>query len=195
MKLLHLDRPEPDLVRRYILRFENEPGYSITDRALIKLFDLFPLNRNLDEVLLKVSSLNSLYNTNIYAVFEVARHIVDLDIDQRLVAGSTDLVDEIANVNISGKKRRNYSFATKYCSWHAPDDYPIYDTFVEQLIWAYQKQDSFADFNRIDLKDYSSFKELVKEFRRYYSLVAFSFKELDKFLWLYGRQIYSASKG
>ena len=37
-----------------------------------------------------------------------------------LATGSPEIVDKIARVTLSinGKVRNNYSFATKYCSWH-----------------------------------------------------------------------------
>jgi len=84
--------------------------------------------------------------------------------DPDLAAGMPGIVDRIAKLTIRGKTRRHYSFATKYCSWHQPDKYPIYDSLVERLLWAYRKEHTFADFRRSDLQDYQ-------------------IKELDKFLW------------
>lgn len=45
-------------------------------------------------------------------------------------------------------------------------------------------------FKNADLKRYDSFKRIVSAFREHYGLQRFSFKELDKFLWLYGRKLY-----
>ena len=45
-------------------------------------------------------------------------------------------------------------------------------------------------FKNADLKHYESFKNILCQFREYYGLQRFSFKELDKFLWLYGRELY-----
>lgn len=186
-----LQRPTSGLVASYIEQFEQDEAYAAPDRALFKLFQAFPHNRNLEDVLLKVAALNGLYSTNIYAVYRVAEHIHEQDIDPRLEQRSPALVNEISLVTIGDKKRRNYSFTSKYCSCHVPDAYPIYDGFVERLIWAYQGLDHFAEFRRAELKDYPRYKETVEFFRDYYGLTQFSFKELDKFLWFYGRKIFA----
>jgi hypothetical protein len=184
-----LIKPTPDIISTYAKRFENEE-YGSTDKAISKLFRIFPYNNQLDEVLLKVAAVNNLYNTNIYAVFDVARHIWRIDIDTQLEQKSLDLVDAIAKVKIKGKTRRNYSFASKYCSFHAPDIYPIYDSYVNQVLWAYKNADMFSDFNRSELQDYPRYKEIIEQFRNYYGLAQFSLKEIDKFLWLYGIESY-----
>ena len=90
-----------------------------------------------------------------------------------------------------GKIRRNYSFASKYCSWHAPNTYPIYDSFVDQLLWAYQKQENFATFKREELLQYVRYREILDKFREHYALRQFSYKDLDKFLWLYSRETFA----
>jgi hypothetical protein len=103
-----------------------------SDPALNLLFTQYPKNTNLDHVLLKVVALNALYSTMIRVsskitptVYDVARHIIHLDIDAKLDEGSELLVDQIANTNqlaikLGKEKQYNYSFATKYCSFHRP---------------------------------------------------------------------------
>lgn len=83
----------------------------------------------MDDVLIKVCSLNDFYSTNLYSPFRVAKHIVSLNIDDRLNNNDLDLVNDIAKVKINDDKMINfYSFATKYCSHHKPIKYPIYDS-------------------------------------------------------------------
>ncbi len=184
-----LKQPTSILISSYSKLFENE-GYGITDQAITKLFRLFPLNALLDEILIKVASINDLYSTNIYAVHDVASHIWHLDIDSELKQGSLNVVDKIAKVKINGKIRRNYSFASKYCSFHRPDIYPIYDSFVDYLLWSYKNMDQFANFYRSDLQDYLRYREIIELFQEHYNLSEHSLKEIDKFLWLYGREVY-----
>ena len=45
-------------------------------------------------------------------------------------------------------------------------------------------------FKNAKLRRYAYFKKIVSGFREHYGLRRFSFKELDKFLWLYGRELY-----
>lgn len=154
----------------------------------MKLFKLLPYNIDLEDVLLKLSVINDLYSTNIFATFKMAKHIRDLNIDKDLASGSEELVSRIANFKNRGKTRRFFSFATKYCSWHKADDYPISDTFVERLIIGYRNRDHFAQFKNADLRNYPKFKHILMAFRQHFGLLEFGFKELDKFLWLYGKK-------
>ncbi len=180
--------PTPDLVRDYIRRFDDSSD-GLIDRALATLFQTFPCNDQYEPILFKVLGLNALYNTNIIAVTPVVRHILSLHIDQKLAQRAPELVNEIASTPMKdGEFRRNYSFASQYCSWHVPDAYPIYDSIIDRMIWEYQQNDKFtAFFWRNSLADYIRFTQVVGDFRTYYGLTEFNFRELDKFLWLYGK--------
>jgi hypothetical protein len=184
-----LQTPTPALVREYIRRFD-EGRDGRVDKALLELFRTFPKNDRWEHILFKVLGLNALYSTGIIAVQPVAKHILSLDIDAKLAEGAAELVNQIARTPTdSGKVRRNYSFASKYCSWHAPEAYPIFDSVVGKLISEYQRIDRFADFTwQHELTDYLTFKRAMEAFREQYGLEAFSFKELDKFLWSYGKE-------
>ena len=70
--------------------------------------------------MIKASVLNDFYSTNIFSIFDIAKHIVSLNIDERLKKGDEQLVSEIGHIEIKEKKRYFYSFATKYCSHHNP---------------------------------------------------------------------------
>jgi len=148
---------------------------------------LFPDNTAVENVLLKVVVLNSLYGTGILAVTRVAEHIRELEIDPLIQAGQPEAVELIGRVRIGDKMRYNYSFATKYCSWHNRSAYSIYDRFVEQVLWDYRRQDRFSEFHRQDLLDYERFRQVVIDFRQHYRLTAFDLKDIDKFLWLAGK--------
>ena len=97
-------------------------------------------------------------------------------------------------MEISGKKRSFYSFATKYCSHHNPIDFPIYDSYVEKILLYFNKIDKFSSFKRIDLKDYRKFKGILLDFQKYYKLERFSLKEIDRYLWLLGKEIFPRYK-
>jgi hypothetical protein len=185
-----LRRPTVGLVRAACEEFDK--ANLIIEQALKELFNQFPANSDVSHVLLKVVALNRLYSTQILAVMDVAQHIHRnaQDIDSALAAGSSQIVDKIARVTISvsGKERRNLSFATKYCSWHNSESYPIWDSRVDKYLWTLQKQDPFAPFfkTNADLWDYPKFREVIIAFRDHYGLGSFTFKDIDKFLWFEG---------
>ena len=157
-----------------------------------KLFTkTYPQNIDMDDVLVKVCSLNDFYSTNIFSPFTIAKHIVGLNIDDRLLRKDFSLVNDIAVVQVSKDKHINfYSFATKYCSHHRPEDYPIYDNFVERVLLYFHKRDRFYEFKKNNLKEYLSYRKILLQFAKHYELEAFSLKQIDKYLWQIGKKYF-----
>ncbi len=138
-----------------------------------------------------MSVINDFYSTNIFKVFPVAKKIMSLHIDDRLQRGDVSLVDDIKEVFISGKTKNFYSFATKYCSHHKPLDYPIYDSYVDEVIRYFRKRDHFASFKNDELKSFSRFKSILYDFRNYYHLDKYNLKELDKYIWQLDKEYFN----
>lgn len=191
--------PTVDEVRKYLKRWdgpEHEVGKN-KEMALKKLFkELCPDNNDFNDILIKCSTLNDFYSTNIFDVHSVALRIMMLNIDERLKQGDYTLVEEIAKVRVGkpGKpkaERYFYSFATKYCSHHQPEKFAIYDSYVEKLLWDFQKRDEFSEFKLSDLKKYPDFMRVIHDFQKHYGLEEFTVKELDQYLWQLGKQIFS----
>lgn len=189
-KTSNIDVPTPcvDEVAKYLDRWNFLENYHLQEDALEKLFFItYPNNNDINDVLIKVAALNDFYSTNIFSVFPVAKYIVQLNIDKRLEKADMSLVDDIANGAI---KSRIYSFASKYCSHHRPNDYPIFDNYVEKLLKYFRNRDCFSTFSDDSLRVYSSFKELILDFRKFYGLECYSVKEIDKYLWQLGKELF-----
>ncbi len=189
-----LQKPTEKLVKEYINKFSNSSEerfrhYPYQEKAVVEIRKKFPNNTNIIEILLKVGILNSFYSTNIFKPFAVAERILKLKIDERLNKGDISLIKDIAKNNISGKNKNFYSFATKYCSMHNPEEYPMYDSYLEWILCLYNKQYEFYRFNKEDLRDYKKFKEILERFKVFFELEKFSFKEIDEFLWMYSKEI------
>ncbi len=87
-----------------------------------------------------------------------------------------------------------FVFATKYCSFVEQNKYPIYDSLVARVLMYFHKQrpliDGNLNFEEIRKNaDYETFKNIVDEFRRQYCLERCSYKDIDKFLWLVGKNL------
>ena len=188
-----LPRPTVELVEAECKAFDLENW--LAEEALGQLRAQFPLNTDIRHVLLKVLVLNKLYGTMIrdIEVETVAKHIVGLGIDPLLAQGSLQAVTLITDCpNV----RQYLSFASKFCSWHNPTAYPIYDGNVRECLSSYQKQDSFARFrNKEDLYYYQKLFDAVLAFSSHYGLNSLTFKQLDKFMYRVGGQILKARKG
>lgn len=141
-------------------------------------------------IYVKASTLNDFYNTNIYSIFPVAKHIHSLNIDKRLKDKDQKLVNDIALVNLNGKFISFCSFATKYCSHHDPINYPIYDIYVEKILMEFNKRDRFQYFRKVDLKDFQRFKSIIIDCKHYYILEEYYLKDIDRFLWQLGKNLY-----
>lgn len=185
------DIPNPtiDQVEIYLKKWDFLENYTAQEKAINKLFlSTFPNNNKIDEVLAKVAILNDFYSTNIFSTYPVAKHIVELNIDERLAEGDLSVVQEIAEIVIEKKPRKFYSFATKYCSHHNDSVYPIYDSYVKKVLINFRNKDSFANFDNNELTDYLVFCRIINEFREFYHLERYTIKEIDKYLWLLGKQ-------
>ncbi len=178
-------------VEKYIRYWDSLDNYVLQEKSLDKLFcKLVPQNKEIEDILIKASTLNDFYSTNIFSIFPVAKHILELNIDERLGAGDTSLVEDIACVEISGKEKHFYSFASKYCSHHKPFLFPIYDNYVENVLLYFSKQDSFANFKRSDLRNYKTFKDVIIEFSKFYKVDTYNLKDLDRYLWQLGKEYF-----
>ena len=109
--------------------------------ALQKLYtETYPQNIDLKENYIKVTTLNSFYSAHIFDkdMQNEAEHIYELKIDNRLHEDDLTLVPEMSSVGNGIKKC--YSFASKSCSFHKPEVYPIYDGYLDNLLWFYKKR-------------------------------------------------------
>ena len=194
-----IPRPSVQEVEKYQKEWESLNDYKAREEALDKLFGEYAKrNKDLSDILIKVSALNDFYSTNIYSVYDVATHIAEVkDLDKRLQAGDISLVDEIKRVDFNGKTWNFYSFASKYCSHHNPTAFPIYDIYVGKVL-AYFKNckdvegKSFATFSIKGIKEsYKAFYDVIVAFRKAYGLEAYTLKQIDRYLWLLGKEHFT----
>lgn len=172
--------------------WKNLPSYSNQEKALDKLFmGICKRNDNIEDILIKCSSLNDFYSTNIFDIHSVAQHILSLRIDETLQKGDLSLVDEISHVEVNGKVHTFYSFATKYCSHHNPERYAIYDSYVEKVLVSMNSRDHFMKFKQEELKVYETYMRVIKAFQQRYGLMQYNIKRLDQYLWQLGKWYFN----
>lgn len=151
------------------------------EQGLDELRLSFPSNCDLKSVLLKASTVNALYATNVYAIRAIARHICEVFFAEK---GPSDLglVSRIAVLKVSsGKERRCVVFASKYAHFFVdPDRFCILDYYAGQALAAHLG--AAPDWAR----DYPAFARDVERLRQR-DRITVSNRELDHYLWLYGR--------
>lgn len=152
--------------------------------ALNSLFQNYYQNNNLQNILLKVSCLNNFYSTHIIDTFSVAKVIYEMNIDKMLFEGDLNLVnlmsDELRNKT---NHRREYVFATKYCSFHRPEIYPIYDSKNDEVLKEYKK-DLNIEQVKLD-ENYFYYVKTINKYREIFGLESFSYKQIDRFNWTF----------
>ena len=83
-----IPRPSPEILQQYLAKWDKLENYHLQEDALNKLFrQLCPQNISVEDVLLKCATLNDFYSTNIFSTYSIAKHILDLKIDERLQKG------------------------------------------------------------------------------------------------------------
>lgn len=207
-----------DGMNRYLELWGNLSNYSKQEDALDYLFHDMKVRDEEERrklTLVKVATLNDFYSTNIFDVFTVANHILQVpDVDSRLEKGDLSLVDEIRKVRIDGKDHDFYSFATKYCSHHNDTAFPIYDYYVDKILNEYRREygcfrDSLEgvgfktakDLRRPRGKDdecsgYEIFKKALERLAKCFGLGLdedLSLKNLDRYLWQLGKDLFPRS--
>lgn len=193
---VEVPNPSNEQVDLYLSKWENLENYRLQEDALNRLFFEFcPKNTDVIDILLKASTLNDFYSTNIFSIYPVAKHIFALNIDARLKAGDVTLVRDIQYVKIGDTEKNFYSFASKYCSHHNPLDYPIYDSYVDEVLRYFRKRDAFSDFQDVDLKDYVKFKGILIDFRVFYDLDKYNLKQIDQYVWQLGKEYFPKNYG
>lgn len=189
-------RPCPEELEKYLQTWEKLEKYPEQEAALDELFlKHCPKNETLSDVLLKATVLNDFYSTNIFSIMPVARHILSLNIDDRLAGGDLTLVEDIQRVKFKEKEKDFYSFASKYCSHHKPLVFPIYDSYVDKMLCYFRNMDGLIMFQNNELKDYSRFMEVLTQFQEAYGLEKYSIKAVDKYLWQLGKTYFPNKYG
>ncbi|WP_295160799.1 hypothetical protein [uncultured Brachyspira sp.] len=146
---MQIPKPSIEQVKKYLKKWNSldKGKYYRQEEALNKLFfELCPNNKDINSILIKAAVLNDFYSTNIYHIYAVANHIEKLAIDERLDKGDENLVDDLKKVKIGNKEINFYSFATKYCSHHKPEYYPIYDKYVGKALIYFRNEYKFCEF-------------------------------------------------
>ncbi|MEK7553275.1 MAG: hypothetical protein AAB504_01115 [Patescibacteria group bacterium] len=179
--------PTENIVKHYYEKYRRDKRYYLADKILDNLVKKFPGNSELGNIYIKVVTINAFYSAGVLATFKMAQRILKLNIDHKLKIGDTKIVNKIAKLP---HVRNFYSFATKYCSFHNCKQFPIYDSFINKMLINYQKQDNFnlINFTNNNLKNYSEFKKILNNFKEHYRLNNLNYRQIDKFLWLYGKE-------
>jgi len=165
--------------------YESANELQSIEKALKKVKNTFP-DFTQQSTLVKVAVVNSLYNTNIFRVYDVAHHISDV-ISQDGIVLEPEFVDKLSIVvlksNGDDRKEKHYiCFASALAYIFLSERFPVYNSVTTRMV-AYHLHKEGKE-----LKKYSMYTDFYHDF--YILLNSLDFKAdvstLHKYLWISG---------
>jgi len=191
-----LPNPDKKTIEKYLALFEKDEKAKHLDKTISKVIRKFPKNDNLEDIIIKICIINKLYSTNIFSVYNLAKHISTLNFDEAILKTDYSIVNRIATghgikpFKKGGDEKKEYifySFATKYCSWHDQFNFPIFDSNIDLVLRKYNVENKYVSEG--NFRNYENLVNTLKSFRNKHNLKNYSLKEIDKFLWYLGGEI------
>jgi hypothetical protein len=160
------------------------PQWSSTDRAFERLAKYFP-GWDRESCILKSAAINDLYSTNVYAIWRMAEHLMNVMADAP--ADPDELAEAIASLlNAEGNavERRHWSFASKILHFFVDGDrYPIYDSFCRSMVSYHLGRGGCVPDSA---NPYKAFMRNLQRARELSDVDA-SLRDLDRYMWLAGQ--------
>jgi hypothetical protein len=194
---MKLEKPNPKFISKILSKYYQNEG-DLNDKLLL-LFKTLNSNKDKYEVLIKAAALNQIYATSISNINPVVNQIIkesnSLNITQRSsVVDYKIFADKISHVKWKNNKgeyfERNYlSFSSKYVHFISEYKTPIYDSYIWILIKGYLGQMNDEKISFKSPENLNEFYATFESFRKSFCLENYSYYELDKFLWQYGKNL------
>jgi hypothetical protein len=154
---------------------EHLPNWRLSDSTLEAS------DKDLDSVelcLTKVVLVDTLYSTGLRfapgARERTARYLYDRR-ESLITKVTVDTIEQLAGAGSNQKKF--LSFASKFCHFYLCDRFPIFD------------RDSCSALRHFELEPRNQYSEFFTTLSKLQSELRLSFREIDRFLWLFGRYL------
>ncbi len=146
-------------------------------------------------IISRVRKINALYHThlweeNIIDIVDFLSNKGGIEFENRIVSGDLNVIKELVAQN----NRNCFVFATKYCSFVNSDCFPMYDSYVASALLNFHNSKPLID-GKLNFEkfrkdcDYKAFKDALDKFVVRYKLYNCSYREIDKYLWLVGKNV------
>jgi hypothetical protein len=180
-------------LKKYVDIFTNQEMYFVNDLKNIELFNKYSLNIDADDIRIKLSSMSDTDINNNTLMEDVIKHILKLNIDERMKRGELSLVEDIAHITAKGKSFHLLHFASVYCNFHRPEIFPIYS---EQHHTFYKKYitENNLPLDPGKLNTYDVFSKALNDLVQRLGLTGkMNYLQIRKFGWLYAETVVKES--
>lgn len=181
-------------LKKYLDTFADQEMYFLNDKRILELFAANPTNTDMENIRMKVSAINDEEFRLHINPDDMVRHILSLNIDDRLKKGDLTVVEDIANMTSDGKPHNLLHFASAYCNFHRPEIYPIYAEQYFDFYKGYIKNYSLPlDSDKIHIYPVfcAALKDLVERLGQTGKM---NYLQIRKFGWLYAEKVVKESR-
>ena len=189
------DVNESDL-KRYVEAFDI--NYHKSENDILEVFK--DNSHRTDVVEKRIHLLNGFYHTRV-PVEPMQKVLISLQKSKQWVEWIKNGAEEAVKEIVERNEKNYFSFATKYCCFANSEKYPIYDSLSIKALKMLDEHKSFLD-NKIDFekirteKEYEKYRSIVDNFMEKFKLndieindKKINYKDIDKFLWLIGKNL------
>lgn len=164
------------------------------------------VSNEIEKEFLKVCIVNQIYGSNLYSedILYIAKYLSEKAsiLNDELRSGNAKIIADITCAIKKSRGKYCYSFATKYCSFAAPDEvadrFPIFDSYMSALYktrtdrWNPNNEKGFYKYyfnswegnSEHDAKRYEMYRKAVLMMQSELSAVKkLTVKQLDQYLW------------
>ncbi len=177
----------------YIDKFEDT--FKNDDESIRMIIKKWPNNTEFEQVLAKMCVINSLYSAGVRKkqLCGIATYISKIsDLDKKINSGDMQAFYDISNT--SEDLFNVPVFASKFCHFHNPKKFPIYDKFSRKALAYINRIEKFSGlFEERDIQDYRIYKEKIDLYLKVLP-TKYNYKKIDQFLWLYGYELEKENK-
>lgn len=197
-----------DMLKQWNERNERE-DLCCSEKVLEKLFsgEQGPVSDNEEYEYVKICVLNQIYGTNLHNkdIFLLSQYLKNNHerLNSEIREGDSQAVIDITTAIKEEKNKYCYSFATKYCSFAAPEEqkdaFPIYDSYMAVLYktrWEVWNPENDKRFHKYDfdswegnethnMAKYQNYRKAVYKMQKALKKEReMTVKELDQYLWM-----------
>lgn len=167
-------------------------NWTLLYNLIIQEFEKYHENYDIHIIGYKIELVDKLYECNLRRdKRDIANELIKYNIDIRLEKDTPeDIVQDIANIKIlkyKKPKKVGHVFASKYCHFHYPSRFPIFDQFARKGL-------SNLTGNPYRYNEYSKFKTDLDELISKLDFPV-SYSDIDIYLWLFGQWKVYQQKG
>lgn len=183
--------PFETALKKYLAIFADQEMVFINDTRNLELFAATPSNKTADEIRMKISSISDdMEIKQLPGTDDLIKHILNLNIDDRLNKGDLSLVEDIARVTVNGTVYNLLHFASLYCTLHKPNVFPIYSDQHHDFYRKYIKHFNLA-LDPAKLNTYPVFAAALDDLVTRTGVKGkMNYIHMRKFGWLYADKIF-----